>query len=92
MYMESLVGRTLKRDVEAGGYFFESDLVDDPVVARNYSFERPFGIPVRYHDYEALVTKSNFDFVEFHLSYQDLNVELDTVFKKTQNIGCRPCT
>ena len=30
--------------------------------------------------------KSNFDFVEFHLSYQDLEVELDTVFTKDQDI------
>lgn len=87
MYMESLVGRTLKRDVEAGGYFYESDLVDDPVQPRHYSFNRPFGIPVRYHDYAGLVSKSNFDFVEFHLSYQDLNIDLTNVFTKAQNIN-----
>lgn len=87
MYMESLIGRTLNRNIEAGGYFYESDLVDTPVEARNYKFNRPFGIPVRYHDYEELVTRSNFDFVEFHLSYQDLNIDLDTIFKNKQNIG-----
>ena len=49
--------------------------MDDPVEARPYKFSRPFGIPVRYHDYEELLNKSNFDFVEFHLSYQDLDID-----------------
>ena len=87
MYMQSLIGRTLNRDIKAGGYFYESDLVDGPVEARDYKFNRPFGIPVRYHDYEELAAKSNLDFVEFHLSYQDLKVELDSVFNQSQNIN-----
>lgn len=86
MYMNSLIGSTLNRDLQAGECFYESDLLDSPVKPRDYKFSRPFGIPVRYHDYSDLVTKSNFDFVEFHLSYQDLNVELDDVFENVQEI------
>ena len=40
---------------------------------QKYSFKRPYGIPVRYHDFKKLASPLNLDFVEFHLSYQDLN-------------------
>lgn len=86
MYRDALVGRTIHRDIKAGGYFYESDLEDSPIKPRPYRFSRPFGIPVRYHDYEALAGQSNFDFVEFHLSYQDLNVELESVFDTSQEL------
>jgi N-acetylneuraminate synthase len=87
MYLEQLVGKHAKRDMNPGDYFYESDLKSESVEARNYNFNRPFGIPVRYHDYEKLVSKSNFDFVEFHLSYQDLELDASQFFKAPQNIG-----
>lgn len=68
-------------------FFYESDLNDVPVESRNYSFNRPFGIPVRYHDYEKLKAKSNLDFVEFHLSYQDLELNLSDFFTEKQAMG-----
>jgi len=84
--MDALVGRKAKRAIETGGYFFETDLIESVVEPKDYKFTRPFGIPVRYHDYQALRVKSNFDFVEFHLSYQDLDVDLTTVFKGKEEI------
>ncbi|WP_434669726.1 TIM barrel protein [Klebsiella sp. B345] len=87
LYIDQLIGRSAIRDFEKGDFFYESDLNDAPVEARNYSFNRPFGIPVRYHDYEKLKVKSNLDFVEFHLSYQDLELNLDDFFTEKQSIG-----
>jgi sialic acid synthase SpsE/sugar phosphate isomerase/epimerase len=87
MYIAALIGRRAKRSLKEGDCFFESDLKDEIVKPRSYSFGRPFGIPVRYHDYQELTRKSNFDFVEFHLSYQDLEVDLATIFEGKQDIN-----
>mgnify|MGYP001280637612 CR=1 FL=1 len=87
IYINELVGRFAKRNLKPGDYFYESDLEDKKIDARNYNFSRPFGIPVRYHDYDALSKKSNLDFVEFHLSYLDLNIDLKDFFKKKQDIN-----
>ena len=76
MYMDDLLGRAAKRSLKAGDYFYESDLSDKIIEPREvFAFNRPFGIPVRYHDYNELSKKSNYDFVEFHLSYQDLDLD-----------------
>ena len=87
MYINELVGRSAKRTFKVGDCFFDGDLKNDIIRSKNYKFRRPFGIPVRYHDYYDLCSKSNFDFVEFHLSYNDLNVDLTTVFGGEQNLG-----
>lgn len=87
IYIDDLVGRKAKRDLKKGDYFYESDLIDEIVTAKQYKFNRPFGIPVRYHDYAKLSKKSNLDFVEFHLSYQDMELELHKFFEGPQAIG-----
>ena len=86
-YLEQLVGKSAKRTMNAGDYFYESDLLDEVVEAREYRFDRPFGIPVRYHDYEKLAGKTNLDFVEFHLSYQDMELDIEKFFTGPQEIG-----
>lgn len=87
LYMDQLVGKTANREVSEGGYFYESDLSGVTIAARPYTFNRPFGIPVRYHDYQTLTAKSNLDFVEFHLSYQDLALDLSQFFSGPQAMG-----
>jgi len=75
--MDELLGKVLKRDMDAEDFFYESDLETSLVHPRSYSFHRPWGIPVRYHDfqkYAALVTP---DLWEFHLSYKDLELNPD---------------
>ena len=87
MYIDQLLGKKAKRDFVIGNCFYESDLQEAEIKPRNYKFKRPFGIPVRYHDYKQLVEKSNFDFVEFHLSYQDLSIDLNDFFSDQQAIN-----
>ncbi|MEP4740492.1 N-acetylneuraminate synthase family protein [Saccharospirillum sp.] len=82
-----LIGRVAKRNIQVGDYFYESDLSDEVIEARIYDYKRPFGIPVRYHDYSELSQLSNLDFVEFHLSYKDMEMELDEFFTEPQEIG-----
>ena len=59
-----------------GDFFFESDLRDALPAARNYRFRRSWGLPVRYHDFSKLASLSNPDFLEFHMSYRDLEVDV----------------
>tara|TARA_R110001599_G_scaffold60939_3_gene169268 strand:+ start:35972 stop:38221 length:2250 start_codon:yes stop_codon:yes gene_type:complete len=87
IYLDQLVGRVAKHDFKKGDFFYESDLREEEVKARNYTFNRPFGIPVRYHDFTHLTNKSNFDFVEFHLSYQDIEIHLEDFFNDIYKIG-----
>jgi len=74
--IEQLFGRAMRRALKAGDFFYPSDLDDSRVEPRPYAFGRPWGIPVRFHDYQELATRSNMDFLEFHLSYKDLDEEL----------------
>lgn len=68
----ALVGKVAKRKLRPGDTFFPSDLGEGFAAARDFAFNRPFGIPVRYHDLSTLAAMSNFDLLEFHLSYKDM--------------------
>lgn len=70
-----LIGQTARRDMKEGDFFFPADLEEDFINPRPYEFKRPFGIPVRYHDFKQILGKSNFDLLEFHLSYKDLEIK-----------------
>ena len=62
--------------------FFANDLVEEQVKVRNYRFNRPWGTPVRCHDFEELRTKSNMDFLEFHLGYKDMEQDISRSFSE----------
>lgn len=84
-----LIGRAARRDFRAGDFFYESDLgEDDPgVISRNYYFRRPWGLPVRYHDFRAFIEKSNPDFLEFHLSYKDMDQDVHQFVDSIYDLG-----
>ena len=52
--MPALIGRRLNRAMARDDYFFQSDLADGAATARRYRFDRPWGVPVRYHDTAAV--------------------------------------
>jgi sialic acid synthase SpsE/sugar phosphate isomerase/epimerase len=85
--IRELLGRMAFRDFQPGDFLFESDIVQKTAKKSKYEFSRPYGIPVRYHDYEELTMGVQLDFVEFHLSYHDLNVSPGDFFSKPQDIG-----
>ena len=84
---DELVGRTASRDLEPGDFFYDTDLTDEPVVARNYHFDRPWGLPVRYHDLDRLAVLSNPDFLEFHMSYNDIDLDPLTMVPSDLPLG-----
>lgn len=81
-----LVGRPARRDLKAGDFLYPADCGDGRTEPREYEFRRPFGVPVRYHDVQGILSMSNFDLLEFHLSYKDLEVDVGTVF--TEPLAC----
>ena len=83
--MPLLIGTVAKRNMAAGEAFFPSDLAKD-VASRKAVFTLPgsFGIPVRYHDV-ALADESQFDMLEFHLSFKDLALSPQSYLSTTEN-------
>jgi sialic acid synthase SpsE/sugar phosphate isomerase/epimerase len=85
--IDELVGKLTARDFKAGEFFFETDITPQSAKKSHYVFSRPYGIPARYHDYQALIEGMKIDFVEFHLSYHDLDVKLADYFSEPLSIG-----
>lgn len=82
-----LIGRPAKRHFLPGDFFYPSDVDEDSFKPREFFFSRPWGLPVRFHDFQDMAASSNMDFVEFHLSYKDLEVPLGDSFYEPQAIG-----
>ncbi|MDY6054798.1 N-acetylneuraminate synthase family protein [Micrococcus sp.] len=85
--LPELVGRTVHRDLAEGDFFFAGDLTDTVPTGRDFQFNRPWGLPVRYHDVAALTKDCTPDFLEFHFSYKDLEIDIDTVFTEPMPMG-----
>ncbi len=79
-----LIGKQLTRNMKKYDVFYPSDL-DQELISepREYSLNRPWGIPVRYHDVNNLTKHSNPDLVEFHLSYNDLELNPSKYLNKS---------
>lgn len=72
---EKLLGRTLRHDMAEEDFFYPSDLRDTRIEPRPYRFNRPWGLPVRYHDFREYHQRIQPDLFEFHLSYSDMDLE-----------------
>ncbi len=72
--MDDLIGKKSPRNIKKNDYFFNSDIDGITKKKKSYSFKRPFGVPVRYHDFKKISSNTNLDFVEFHLSYKDMEL------------------
>lgn len=85
--LDEVIGKLANRDFKAGDFFFETDITPKSPKKMQYRFSRPYGIPARYHDYKALIEGMQIDFVEFHLSYHDLDLKLADYFTGALPIG-----
>ena len=81
-----LMGQRAKRPFKAGDFFYPSDLEAEKVQARHYRFNRPWGLPVRYHDFKTLIAKTNPDLLEFHFSYKDLEQDIHPYFDQQYDL------
>ncbi|MTI43560.1 N-acetylneuraminate synthase [Roseibium hamelinense] len=75
-----LIGRRIQSEKKAGDFFFPSDLGSGRVKPQDFSFPLAWGMPVRYHDLHKMVSLTNMDLVEIHLSYKDMEVDLSDYF------------
>ncbi|RXH40145.1 acetylneuraminic acid synthetase [Bradyrhizobium zhanjiangense] len=85
--MPALLGRKLTRTMAADDYFFQSDLDEGAAKARRYRFDRPWGVPVRYHDTERFLEICEPDIIEFHLSYSDMERDPAAYLSGTYDLG-----
>jgi len=85
-YRNQLIGKVAKRNMKVGDFFYPSDLEEGSVEHRHYSFKRPWGFPVRYHDHKELFETSNPNFLEFHLSYKDMELPIEQFFNTQDGV------
>ena len=84
---DSLIGKKLMRDMKSEDFFYESDLEKATNFSKKYSFKRPWGVPVRYHDFSQYYELAKPDFFEFHLSYSDMELNPSDYLKGTYGCG-----
>jgi N-acetylneuraminate synthase len=82
-----LLGKKMQRAIAKNEVFFEADISGLVKKKSRYSFTRPVGIPVRYHDYRELTRDVELDFVEFHLSYADMKLDLTRYLEYDAQMG-----
>ena len=86
-YFESLIGLEIKRDLNTEDYFFKSDITNTIQEIKNYKFSHPWGVPVRYHDFKNYQSLISPDMFEFHLSYSDMELNIDDYLSGTYDVG-----
>ena len=86
-FYESLIGLELNRDIEIEDYFFKSDLTKNQEVIKEFKFKHPWGVPVRYHDFNKYLDFIKPDMFEFHLSYSDMELDIDKYLTGTYDYG-----
>ena len=85
--LTKLIGRRANRALAAGDFFYATDLSDTVARGRDHTFRRPWGLPVRYHDITAMTEHATPDFLEFHFSYKDLEIDPASVFTERLPMG-----
>ena len=76
-FYEKLVGVAIHRDMDEEDFFYLSDIEQISKKPGKYTFSRPWGVPVRYHDFAFYDSIIKPDVFEFHLSYSDMNLDID---------------
>ena len=87
VYLNQLVGMRAKRDICVGEFFYTSDIESHHYLPKSFHFDRPWGIPVRFHDFIKMTDVSQPDFVEFHLSYKDLELDPEEYVRNKREMG-----
>lgn len=84
---DQLIGKELNREMNFEDFFYESDIEDNLITSKEYKFNRPWGIPVRYHDFQQYSEMAKPDFFEFHLSYSDMDLNPKNYLKGPYESG-----
>lgn len=84
--MSELIGRRAPREMKKGDFFFASDVEQPSNQARPYRFSRPWGVTVRWHDFQTIRKMSNPDFLEFHMSFKDMEEDFSRYFEESLDL------
>lgn len=84
--LAEVIGIKSNRNIPSNTELFETDLTRQIVKRGSYKILRPVGIPVRYHDYSRLTSNIDLDFIEFHFSYSDLNLNPEDFLKRDEKL------
>jgi sialic acid synthase SpsE/sugar phosphate isomerase/epimerase len=76
--LQEITGKPLLRDISKGEILTDLAITPQKKISEDFEFDVPFGIPVRFHDLH-IADKLNCDFVEFHLSYSDLQFDISSL-------------
>lgn len=86
-YKEQLIGKPAIRDFKKGDFFYPSDIKNEIIDYKKiFKFTRPWGLPVRYHDFEHITNNIQMDLVEFHFSYKDLRIDVKDFIKSRYDL------
>ncbi len=85
--IQDLLGCIIPVDKKEGDYFFPSDIGEESVKPKDYKFPIKWGVPVRYHDLSKMLSMSNMDLIEIHLSYKDLELDFKEYITTPLNVS-----
>ncbi len=85
-YKDDLIGKVIKREIKKEDFFFKSDIDQKIVVPKEYNFKRPWGVPVRFHDFEEYSNRIRPDLFEFHLSFSDMELNPRDYFNRVEDV------
>ena len=77
-----LIGKRAKMDIKPNCMIIPSHYRQVKQPKNKYNFNKLWAIPVRYHDLDLLYNKVNPPMVEFHLSFNDLDKNLNKYLDK----------
>ena len=80
--IKDLIGITSSREILEEDFFYPSDIDGMRITPGAYSFNRAWGIPVRYHDFQQFNSVIQPDLWEFHLSFSDMSLNIDEYFER----------
>ena len=86
-YLESLIGKKARDDVLIGNLILPSHYKKIIKPKKLYKFNRPWAIPVRYHDINSFLSMTSPDLIEFHLSFSDLTKKINNFLKNQYKCG-----
>ena len=83
--LPKILNQTLIKDVKANDFSYWSDFKEEKKV-NLANFNRPFGIPVRFHDCVKMLEDKPYSLIEYHLTYDDLDKDIVTYTDNIQKV------
>ncbi len=81
-YVNQLIGKVAKKDYQLGDCMFLSDLSYQEAEKLQFNFSIDWGVPVRPRDFQPMIDRVETDLVEFHFSYNDLEIPIQDYLKE----------